>query len=182
MVAAFGVQTALLLDAVSFYAIAWILLTAGPLPQAEPEPGRLRERVRAGLDYIRGRPPLRRLLIAEGLAFVFFSAVIPIEVIYAKETLGAGDTGYGLLLASWGAGMVLGSVVFADHAAGAAAGPAVLQHAGGRRRLPRHGGSRPTLAVRLRRFGGRRDRERRAVGGDGQRRAGADRGRRCRRG
>ena len=35
------------------------------------------------------------------------------EVIYAKETLGAGDAGYGLLLASWGAGMVLGSVVFA---------------------------------------------------------------------
>ena len=48
VVAGFGVQTALLLDAVSFYAIAWILFTAGPLPQAEPEPGRLRERVRAG--------------------------------------------------------------------------------------------------------------------------------------
>ena len=39
--------------------------------------------------------------------------MIPIEVIYAKQTLGAGDTGYGLLLGSWGVGMVLGSVVFA---------------------------------------------------------------------
>ena len=39
--------------------------------------------------------------------------MIPIEVVYAKETLGAGDTGYGLLLASWGVGMVLGSLVFA---------------------------------------------------------------------
>jgi MFS family permease len=39
--------------------------------------------------------------------------VIPVEVIYAKETLGASDSGYGLLLASWGAGMVLGSLVFA---------------------------------------------------------------------
>jgi MFS family permease len=39
--------------------------------------------------------------------------VIPIEVIYAKETLGVGDAGYGLLLASWGAGMVCGSVIFA---------------------------------------------------------------------
>jgi predicted MFS family arabinose efflux permease len=36
-----------------------------------------------------------------------------VEVIYAKETLGAGDSGYGLLLASWGGGMVLGSLVFA---------------------------------------------------------------------
>ncbi len=113
VVAAFGVQSALLLDAGSFYAIAWILLTAGPLPQAEPEPGQLREQVRAGLSYIRGNRTLRRLLGAQGAAFVFFSAVIPIEVIYAKETLGAGDTGYGLMLGSWGAGMVLGSVVFA---------------------------------------------------------------------
>ena len=35
--------------------------------------------------------------------------MIPIEVIYAKETLGTGDSGYGLMLASWGVGMVLGS-------------------------------------------------------------------------
>jgi MFS family permease len=113
VVAGFGVQTALLLDAVSFYLIGWILLTAGPLPHAEPDPGRVRERVRAGIAYIRERATLRRLLIAQGAAFVFFAAVIPIEVIYAKETLGVGDSGYGLLLASWGVGMVLGSIVFA---------------------------------------------------------------------
>jgi predicted MFS family arabinose efflux permease len=113
IVAGFGVQTALLLDAASFYAIAWILLTAGPLPQAGPDPGLVRDRVRAGLAYIREKATLRRLLIAQGAAFVFFAAVIPIEVIYAKETLGAGDSGYGLLLASWGAGMVFGSIVFA---------------------------------------------------------------------
>jgi MFS family permease len=113
IVAGFGVQSALLLDAISFYAIAWLLLTAGPLPQAEPDPGRVRERVRAGLTYIRERPTLKRLLFAQGAAFVFFAAVIPIEVIYSKQTLGAGDSGYGLLLASWGVGMVLGSIVFA---------------------------------------------------------------------
>jgi MFS family permease len=114
IVAGFGVQTALLLDAVSFYAIAVILFTAGPLPQAEPDPGKVRERIRAGLAYIRERATLRRLLIAQGAAFVFFAAVIPIEVIYAKETLDAGDSGYGFMLASWGGGMVLGSFVFAS--------------------------------------------------------------------
>lgn len=113
VVAGFGVQSALLLDAVSFYAIAWILLTAGTLPQAEIEAGRMRDRVRAGIAYIREKVVLRRLLIAQGAAFVFFAAVIPIEVVYAKETLGVGDSGYGLMLASWGVGMVLGSIVFA---------------------------------------------------------------------
>jgi MFS family permease len=114
IVAGFGVQTALLLDAASFYAIAWILFRAGPLPQAAPDPGLVRDRVRAGLAYIRERATLRQLLLAQGAAFVFFAAVIPIEVIYSKQTLGTGDSGYGLLLASWGAGMVAGSVIFAS--------------------------------------------------------------------
>ena len=113
VVAGFGVQTALLLDAVSFYVIALILLTAGPMPRAEPEAGRMRDRVKAGIAYIREKAALRRLLIAQGAAFIFFAAVIPVEVVYAKETLGAGDSGYGLMLASWGVGMVLGSLVFA---------------------------------------------------------------------
>jgi len=112
-VAGFGVQSALLLDAVSFYVVAWILFTAGTMPQAEPEAGRMRDRVRAGLAYIRGEALLRRILTAQGLAFVFFAAVLPVEVVYAKETLGTGDTGYGVMLASWGVGMVLGSFIFA---------------------------------------------------------------------
>jgi MFS family permease len=112
-VAGFGVQSALLLDAVSFYAIAWILFTAGAMPHAEPEPGRMRDRVRAGLAYVRRETVLRRLLTAQGLAFVFFAAVLPVEVVYVKETLGSNDTGYGVMLASWGAGMVLGSLLFA---------------------------------------------------------------------
>lgn len=113
VVAGFGVQSALLLDAVSFYAVAWILFTAGAMPQAEPEPGRMRDRVRAGLAYIREQTTLRRLLLAQGLAFVFFAAVLPVEVIYVKETLGSNDTGYGVMLACWGAGMVLGGLLFA---------------------------------------------------------------------
>ncbi len=113
VVAGFGAQTAFLLDAASFYVVAWLLLTAGSLPRAEPDPGLVRERVRAGLDYIREKTTLRRLLIAQGAAFVFFSAAIPIEVIYTKQTLGASDSGYGLLLTSWGSGMVMGSIVFA---------------------------------------------------------------------
>lgn len=113
VVAGLGLQTALLLNAASFYLVAWILVTAGPLPHADPEEGGTLARVRAGARYLRDNIVLRRLLIAQGAAFVFFSAVIPVEVIYAKETLGTSDTGYGVMLASWGVGMLLGSLVFA---------------------------------------------------------------------
>ena len=93
-------------------------------------------------------PLLRRLLVAQGAAFVFFSAVIPIEVIYAKETLGTGDTGYGVMLASWGVGMVLGSLVFA-RARRAPLPPARPLDPGGRGRLPRIGdGAEPGHRLR----------------------------------
>lgn len=113
VVAGFGIQSALLLDAVSFYAVAWILFTAGEMPHAQPEEGRMRDRVRAGLAYIREETPLGSILAAQGIAFVFFAAVLPVEVVYAKETLGSNDTGFGLMLACWGVGMVLGSLIFA---------------------------------------------------------------------
>jgi MFS family permease len=113
VVAAMGTQSALLLDAISFYAIAWIVFTAKPLPRLESAPGRLRDQVRAGAGYIRDHTTLNRLMGAQAVALVFFTIVVPVEVVYAKETLGASDTGYGLLLASWGSGMVVGSAVFA---------------------------------------------------------------------
>jgi predicted MFS family arabinose efflux permease len=113
VVAGLGIQEALLLDAISFYAIAWIVFTAKELPQAEPEPGRLRDQVRAGAGYIRDHRILGRLIGAQAVILIFFTLVVPVEVVYAKETLGASNSGYGLLLASWGTGMVLGSAVFA---------------------------------------------------------------------
>jgi MFS family permease len=113
VVAALGLQAALFANAASFYLVAWILVTAGPIPHAEAEEGGTRERVRAGFAYVRRNMPLRRILLAQALAFVFFSAVSPIEVIYAKESLGTTDTGYGVMLAAWGVGMLCGSLVFA---------------------------------------------------------------------
>jgi MFS family permease len=112
LVAGLGIKATLLVGAFAFFAMSGVMF-AGPLPHAKPEQGRWRDRFRAGLAYVAARAPLRRLLFAQGAAFVFFAAVIPIEVIYAKSTLGSGDSGYGALLASWGIGMVLGSVVFA---------------------------------------------------------------------
>jgi MFS family permease len=114
VVATAGADVALAIDAVTFAAIAALLAFTKGLPEARVEDeGRWAERVRAGLGYVRGRAVLRTLITAEAFAFIFFFLVIPIEVIYAKETLDAGDAGFGALLASWGAGMVVGSWLFA---------------------------------------------------------------------
>jgi len=114
IVAGAGVASALALDALSFALIALILRRARSLPAIDPgvEVGWAR-RVHEGLRYVRGNATLRTLLALQAVLFIFFAAVVPIEVVYAKQALGAGDLGFGLLLAAWGAGMVAGSIVFA---------------------------------------------------------------------
>jgi MFS family permease len=61
---------------------------------------------------VRRNRPLAALLAAQAAAFIFFTAVIPIEIVYVKDTLGGGDSAYGALLSSWGIGMVAGSLLF----------------------------------------------------------------------
>jgi MFS family permease len=108
-----GVDLALWLDAASFLAIALLLAASRHLPQAPADTGeRWLQRVRDGLAYIRDHPTAGRLVAGEGVAIVFFTLVVPIEVVYALETLGTTSLGYGVLLASWGVGIVIGSVVF----------------------------------------------------------------------
>jgi hypothetical protein len=113
VVAGVGARTALLLDAASFLIVAAILAATRSLPSVKGAADPWRARLREGFKYVADRPILKRLIGAQAIAFVFFAAVLPIEIVYAKETLDAGSSGYGALLASWGIGMVAGSFVFA---------------------------------------------------------------------
>jgi MFS family permease len=108
----FGVEAALLVDAGSFAVIAVVLATCSSLPRTESEPEPFLARTRAGLRYARNNRVARFLITGEGLAVVFFTLIVPIEIVYASETLGTDDLGYGIMLSSWGAGIVLGSLVF----------------------------------------------------------------------
>ena len=112
LIGKFGVATALLVDAASFLAIAAMLAVTKGLPAAHVVREPWRERLTAGMRFARSNPLVRLLLIGEAVALILFTLVIPIEVIYAKESLGTSDAGFGILLASWGAGIVVGSLVY----------------------------------------------------------------------
>jgi MFS family permease len=110
-----GAALALWLDAASFLAVAVLLHVRRKALPVVPHEDRERwlARLQDGLAYVRGHPVARRLVTGEGLAIVFFTLIVPIEVVYVERSLDAGALGYGLLLASWGAGIVLGSAVYA---------------------------------------------------------------------
>jgi predicted MFS family arabinose efflux permease len=113
LITAFGVAAALAVDAASFAAIALVLALSRDLPKPEHADRRAwHARFVDGLEFARDNRLVRLLLIGESLALVCFTLVVPIEVIYAKESLGTTSAGFGLLLSAWGAGIVLGSLIF----------------------------------------------------------------------
>lgn len=113
LVAAAGAGVALGIDAASFVVAAAILFSARELPIASDTAATTMGRLRAGVDEAWRRPLVRRLLAAGGLGMLFGTVAIPIEVIFAKRTLHAGDAGYGFLLAAWAIGMMIGTPLFA---------------------------------------------------------------------
>ncbi len=110
-----GAQAALFIDVGSFLICGALLLDLHRRVEQAGEDS-VRARLRSAWRHIHETPSLRGLLLAEAVALVFIEAGGPIEVAYAKATLHAGDRGYGLLVTTWGAGAVLGSVVFARYA------------------------------------------------------------------
>jgi MFS family permease len=111
VVGSLGGSTALLIDAASFFGCGVLLLRYGM--HAEAGEASLADRLKAAWEHLRAVSKLRSLLLAEALGIVFFAAVEPVEVIFARSTLHSGDGGFGLLVGSWGVGMIFGGLLFA---------------------------------------------------------------------
>jgi len=106
------------------YALATVLIwrTASPVGSRRPSRGRspLSE-IAAGLRYIAATPAVASLV---GLAFLLpiagmFFAMVPV---YARETLGLGAGGLGVLVASFSVGSLCGSLYLTVHGAVAGQG------------------------------------------------------------
>jgi MFS family permease len=112
VVAVAGPAWGLAIDAALFLVMAGVMAWRAQWPSpAKGDTAGWRARLRAGLSYARATPGVGSLIAADGLSIIPLCLVVPILVVYAKDTLGTGDAGYGLLQGSWGAGIVLGSVL-----------------------------------------------------------------------
>ncbi|HEY1689986.1 MAG TPA: MFS transporter [Solirubrobacteraceae bacterium] len=107
-----GGPRALVADAASFLLCALILLDFRT-NLSDDSGGSIRSQLADAWHHIQNLPALRTLLITEAVALVFFASVEPVEVIYAKHTLTAGDAGLGVLLGAWGVGAALGAILYA---------------------------------------------------------------------
>jgi MFS family permease len=105
-------DTAYWLNAVTFVVSALLILRIpGRLLQvrAAPSRGHLRD-LTAGFDLVRRSRPLLTVLVAWNVAMLANAGVNVAEVVLAKISFHAGDFGFGLLVATAGFGLALGSL------------------------------------------------------------------------
>jgi MFS family permease len=112
LVATVGVDAAFVLDAVTYLVSATMLsLISLPRPEREEEEAGFGEDLRAGFAYLaRSRVPLA-IVLGAFLTVLTVNITIPAEIFLARDTFGAGNTGYGLHVGLYGGGMVLGSAL-----------------------------------------------------------------------
>lgn len=115
LIAFVGVDAAFFIDALTFLVSAAFLAFV-PMPgerDEEEEDEEFMREFRAGLSYLRhARLPLA-LVIGGFLLILAENATVPAEIFLAREAFGAGDSGYGVLVACWGGGMIIGSAIMA---------------------------------------------------------------------
>jgi Na+/melibiose symporter-like transporter len=94
-------------DAASFAYVAAVALSLRA--RRAPQPG-AREHARGGVAVLLADRTLAITLVAAVGALLFFTISATAEIFFATDVLGAGGTGYGLMLTVWTLGMVGGAI------------------------------------------------------------------------
>lgn len=110
LLAAFGVEGCLVVNAVSFFALLGSLAAMDPLPRPERSGRSVSEELREGLGFVRARPELWvPIALAWALGFVGMP-IARLLPLYARVVLGTSERQYGFLAAATGVGAVLASL------------------------------------------------------------------------
>ena len=120
-----GTHVALLIDAASFAVVALVALVLRPRPAPARDHADL-GRARDGIVFLLRDRVLALVISVAFVSLLFMTASATAEVFFATDVLGAGDLGYGVLMTSWTAGMVLGAITLPRRVPAAAAATVAL--------------------------------------------------------
>jgi hypothetical protein len=109
VVAVAGSGTAFLVNGLSFLGVIWFLVHWRRRPHVDPVPGQhVWAAIKVGFQYVSHSDAVRAVLVRTGLFSLFASAIWAMLPLLTKSH---GSVGYGLSLASLGAGAVVGAAL-----------------------------------------------------------------------
>jgi MFS family permease len=109
VIAVAGPAAVFLINAATFLVGLFVFWRWRGVPLDAELPERLPGAVRTGLRYVRNEPALRAVLVRASLFMVGGSAIMALLPLVARQQLGLGSGGYGVLLGCFGAGAVGGA-------------------------------------------------------------------------
>ncbi|HET7744493.1 MAG TPA: MFS transporter [Gaiellaceae bacterium] len=115
LVAAWGPSVPYGINAVTFLMSAFLVTGIAERELRSEEPlthGYWRD-VADGVKLVFTSRPLRTVLVVWNVVILGAAAINVAEIFFARETLGAGDVGFGAIVAASGAGLVVGSYIAA---------------------------------------------------------------------
>jgi MFS family permease len=115
MVSAWGPTVPYAINAVTFLVSALLLtgVAESQLRSEEPLTNGYWRDVADGVRLVLTSRPLRTVLVVWNVVILGAAAINVAEVFFARETLGAGDLGFGAIVAASGVGLVIGSYLAA---------------------------------------------------------------------
>src|SRR5204863_9124786 len=112
VVAATGVSSVFLLNALSFVVVLGVLARWRRPAVATILPGeRWRGALVGGLRYVRHSPELIAIFVRAGVAILGSSSLLALLPVVARHDLGLGASGFGVLIGFMGAGAVLAAIL-----------------------------------------------------------------------
>ncbi len=108
----FGLDAAFFIDSITFFvpALAVGLLILPRRTQPLNKNNFLSD-MKAGFAYVRTRSDVMAGLLMSSMVYFATGALSVLGVVIAKETLGVGAGGYGMMMSSMGAGLLLGAIM-----------------------------------------------------------------------
>jgi MFS family permease len=113
--ALFGVAGNFFLNGLSFLAVLWALIRIDYPAEKPVHHESMLDSMRSGFRYVRMRPQMVVLIWMIGVASLLAIPFLTFIPYFARNQLGAGESGLGWLMASSGVGAVLGAVTVAYH-------------------------------------------------------------------
>jgi len=119
LAAAGGLRTAMLVNALTFLAVAAAAgIVRAPRLERSTEPDTRQRRAWAGAEFLVQDRVLAVVMTVAFISLLFMTASATAEVFFATDFLEIGDIGYGALIASWTLGMALGATFVSRRVAG----------------------------------------------------------------
>ncbi len=112
VIAAFGPASAFILDSLTFFISAWLILTLRipPINNSGPKEGIIWPQLKEGLGYVKKRKPILVILVAASVATLSIGSIAVLGVAYVEKYLGVSAESFGFLNSIQGIGMVAGGL------------------------------------------------------------------------